>query len=310
MKKIIYVLILIIITSLLGYHYKYNNDNDFDINENFENFSKTEFKDTTVDIYDKFYSDIYTELFNNQIKNEFELFNIINYTIKDKKIASFERKDVRFLDLGCGTGNHLKILEREKIKAVGIDKSIFMLEKARKNAPDTPLVKGDFMNKSTFKNREFTHIMCLFFSIYQTYEPDVLFKNINYWLKPKGYFCLHLVSPKKFDPILEKSSKLIPLYNPQKHADKRKTKTKLKFNKFKYVADWTFEKGNTQFIEHFMFNDNSLNRQNIHKLRMEPIKFYVDLANKNGMKLVKVIDLLPVNHDNSYIYIFQKKYGN
>ena len=33
------------------------------------------------------------------------------------------------------------------------------------------------------------------------------------------------------------------------------------------------------------------------------------LAEKNGFKLVKIIDLLPVNHDNSYIYIFQKNYG-
>ena len=42
---------------------------------------------------------------------------------------------------------------------------------------------------------------------------------------------------------------------------------------------------------------------------MKPIKFYTKLAKKNWVKLVRIIDLLPANHDNNYIYIFQKKYG-
>ena len=30
---------------------------------------------------------------------------------------------------------------------------------------------------------------------------------------------------------------------------------------------------------------------------------------KNDLNLVKIIDLTPANHDNNYIYIFQKIYG-
>jgi SAM-dependent methyltransferase len=309
-KSISILLILIIITSLLGYYYKKRDDWDFEIEEHFDDFSEIQFRDNINKIYDKFYSNIWEQLFGNDIKNEFELYNIVNYTIKDKNLAAFENKDIKFLDLGCGIGKHLKILQRDKYNAVGIDKSMEMLEKARLNARDVPLIKGDFTNKSVFKNREFSHILCLFFTIYYVDNPEIVFKNVNYWLKPKGYFCLHLVNPKKFDPVLEKSSKLIPLYNPQKHSDGRKTITKLKFNKFNYSADWKFNKGNdVQFIENFVFNDNSKHRQHIHKLSMYTIKYYHNLASKNGFKLIKIIDLLPVNHDNSYVYIFQKKYG-
>jgi SAM-dependent methyltransferase len=312
LKSISIFIILIIITSLLGYYYKKRDEWDFDIDEHFDDFTEAQFRDNITKIYDKFYSNVWEQLFGNDMKNEFELYNITNYTIKDKKLAAFQSKDIKFLDLGCGVGKHLKILERDKYNAVGLDKSMEMLEKARLNTPNTALVKGDFMNKSIFKNREFSHILCLFFTIYYAENPDTLFKNVNYWLKPNGYFCLHMVNPKKFDPVLEKSSKLIPLYNPQKHSDtkERKTQTKLRFNKFNYTADWKFRDNNeVQFIENFMFHDNSKHRQHIHKLKMYSIKYYNDLAKKNGFKLIKIIDLLPVNHDNSYVYIFQKTYG-
>jgi len=309
MDKIIYILILLIITSLLGYYYKNRDIADFDVPEHFSDYTNVVFMNEVPKIYDPFYSSIYDSLFSSDIKNEFEIYNIVNYTIKDQKISNFEPKDIKFLDIGCGTGGHLKILSRDKYNMVGVDKSMDMLEKARLSLPNAQLIKGDFLNRSIFKKREFTHILCMFYTIYYTDTPDKIFSNVNYWLKPKGFFCLHLVNPGKFDTVLEKSSKLIPLYNPQKHSEKRVTKTKLKFNKFNYVADWKFTKQKSQFIENFMFHDNSKHRQNIHNLTMSPIKYYCKLAEKNGFKLVKIIDLLPVNHDNSYIYIFQKNYG-
>ena len=42
---------------------------------------------------------------------------------------------------------------------------------------------------------------------------------------------------------------------------------------------------------------------------MKNIDYYTKIAKKTGFKLVKIIDLLPVNHDYNYIYVFKKIYG-
>ena len=307
MKTFMLQLILfIVITSILGYYYK-SRDDDFDVKEGFGSFDNYEVKENFTSIYDNFYSKVYDKLFSSDLKNEFEFYNIKNYAVKSDK--HFKEKQIKFLDLGCGTGKHLSIMKKHKFNCIGVDKSMKMLEVARKNEPTIPLVKGDFHNKSTFKNREFSHITCFFYTVYYSEYPEKIFKNVNYWLKPKGYFCIHLVDREKFDPVLERASQLIPLFNPQKHTHDRVTQTKLKFDKFKYLADWKFKKDNVEFEENFMFNDNTKHRQNKHSFYMKNISYYKSLAKKCGFKLIRIIDLLPANHDDNYIYIFQKVYG-
>tara|TARA_Y100000385_G_C13059330_1_gene623542 strand:- start:855 stop:1781 length:927 start_codon:yes stop_codon:yes gene_type:complete len=305
-KKLYYlvaIFIFVIITSLLGFYYK-QKDADFD--ENIESFTNYDVKEDFTNIYDKFYSGVYDTLFESNIKNEFEWYNVKSYTLTKN---NFSKNDIKILDLGCGTGGHLALYRRDKYRAVGIDKSYKMLQKAKKISNNAVLIKGDFHNKSTFKNREFSHVTCFFYTIYYSNRVAKIFKNVNHWLKPKGFFCVHLIDKKKFDPVLERASKLIPLYNPQKHSKERVTKTKLKFDKFNYLADWSFDKDNVIFTENFMFNDDSTHRQNVHKFKIKPIQYYVKLAKKNGFELIKIIDLFPANHENNYIYIFQKKYG-
>ncbi len=307
MDKIILLVSLLLIFTILGYYMKSNDEVDF--KENFSDFSNYILKENPSQIYNNFYANVYDKLFNSNTKNQFEIYNIKVYTIDDKN-AQFEKKDIKFLDLGCGTGGHLDVLDKHKYSCTGLDKSMKMLEKARLLAPSTPLVKGDFHKKGTFKNREFSHVTIFFYTIYYSNKIERLFNNVNYWLKPKGFFCIHLVDKKRFDPVLERASSLIPLYNPQKHSKERVTKTKLKFNKFNYLADWTFNKNTAIFEENFLFNDSSKHIQHKHTLYIKPIKYYRKIAKKTGFVLVKIIDLTPVNHDNNYIYIFQKKYGS
>ena len=138
---------------------------------------------------------------------------------------------------------------------------------------------------------------------------EKVFKNFNFWLKPKGYLALHLVHPTKFDPVLEKSSSLIPLFNPQKHSETRQTNTTLHFSKFKYISDWKFDDSNVEFVENFVFKDNSKVVKNIHKFTMYKVSHYIKLLAKNGFKLIKIIDLSLANHEFNGIYLFQKIYG-
>jgi SAM-dependent methyltransferase len=303
--KTILLIFLLIIFAILGYYMKSQDEVDF--KENFSDFSNYVLKENPPQIYNNFYANLYDKLFNSATKNQFEIYNIKVYTIDDKN--PFDKKDLKFLDLGCGTGGHLDVLDKHKYSSVGVDQSMKMLEKARLLTPTTPLVKGDFHNKGIFKNREFTHVTIFFYTIYYSNKVEKLFNNVNYWLKPKGFFCIHLVNKKKFDPVLERASGLIPMFNPQKHSKERVTKTKLKFNKFNYLADWNFNKDHVVFEENFLFNDSSKHVQNKHTLYMRGIKYYKKIAKKTGFVLVKIIDLTPVNHDNNYIYIFQKKYG-
>jgi hypothetical protein len=39
---------------------------------------------------------------------------------------------------------------------------------------------------------------------------------------------------------------------------------------------------------------------------MRNIPYYTNMAKGLGFELVKIIDLLPTNHDNSYLYLFRK----
>lgn len=301
--KLIYIFLGIIIIAILGHYIKQKHQ----ISENIENFESIIVHDNYNKIYDKFYAEIYNELFNSIMKNEYEIQNIKTYSLD--LYSKNNKEKIHILDAGCGIGNHLKILDKKQYKCTGLDNSQNMLKEAKKLNPGLDLIKGDFHNKLIFKKKSFSHILCLFFTIYYSDNPEKVFKNFNYWLKPKGYLVLHLVHPKKFDPVLEKASSLIPLFNPQKHSHKRVTQTELHFNKFKYNSDWLFNKENVTFTENIKLKDNSKVIKNTHKFTIYKISKYIKLLQNCGFKLTKIIDLTVTNHEFNNLYIFKKIYG-
>jgi hypothetical protein len=58
-------------------------------------------------IYDEFYAEIYDQLFQSDLRTEYECLQINKMFLKQ-----WEGGKVRLLDLGCGTGHHLRILKR------------------------------------------------------------------------------------------------------------------------------------------------------------------------------------------------------
>ena len=272
--------------------------------------SKEHFKNPTQQIvipsndqvYDKFYSNIYDGLFGDKAKVLFEVNQIKKHAIQPWGPA----KNVRILDVGCGTGWHTKLLSKE-FKTIGLDRSAHMLKNARKiNNPDT-LKLGNANDRSLFPRHSFTHVICLYFTIYYMKNLNKVLQNFNYWLVPKGMLVLHLVDRDNFDPLLNATSPF-PLFSLQKYSKKRLTESKVHFNNFVYKGKFDIDNENDSavFHEEFQYKNQPKVRTQDHKLSMPDISYVVSKAKENGFKLVHKIGMIPVSFQYHYLYIFRK----
>ena len=189
---------------------------------------------------------------------------------------------------------------------MGIDVSPSMINEAKKNYPALNFTVGDALNESQFKNQTFTHILCLYFTIYYFKDKRKFFDNCMDWLMPGGYLILHLVDREKFDPILPPGN---PLYivSPQKYAKERITKTKITFNDFVYNSKFNFDKNNNiaTFEEKFKFNDGKVRKQE-QVLYMEDTEEILTIAQQCGFILQGKIDMVKCAYEHQYLYIFTK----
>ena len=265
---------------------------------------KKNLRQTIKEIYDDFYVTLYDKLFGSKIRVEYEFMSVFN-----KYIKSWRADNIHILDVGCGTGHILRLSKTNKLNADGMDISKSMLKRAAEVAPGTHLISGDYNDIANYPEEKYSHIFCLFFTIYYSNDISNVFKNFNWTLKNDGIVFLHLVDRDRFDPVLEASSRLIPFFDPQKHAKVRKTETSLTFNNLKYKSSWDFgNKEDIKFRENFILNDGKI-IQNIHHFNIPTEKTILKIANNNGFKLIKIIDMTIVNHAFNYIYCFKKIKG-
>ena len=249
-------------------------------------------------IYDDFYSKIYDSLVMDQAKNDFEIMNVINIT---KPTANSV-----FLDIGSGTGHHVGQLRDSKYDAVGIDISPSMNAIASKNYPESTFKTGDCLDTMMFASGSFSHILCLYFTIYYIKDKKLFFGNCNHWLSPDGFLILHLVDREKFDPIIPAGNPF-KIVSPQKYADERITKTNVNFNGFDYKAFFDFKNDNVSlFKETFVPKKNGKTRQNEHVFYMETHLEILTIAKSCGFKLIKKIDMVDCGYDNQFLCILQK----
>jgi ubiquinone/menaquinone biosynthesis C-methylase UbiE len=66
----------------------------------------------------------------------------------------------QILDAGCGTGRHLGPMIFAGSSPVGVDFSPGMLDVARRNYPDVPLVLADLQRPLTFEDERFDAVLC------------------------------------------------------------------------------------------------------------------------------------------------------
>jgi len=250
------------------------------------------------EVYDDFYADIYDYLVFNIIKNQYEVGEIVNKTTPSSESI--------ILDVGCGTGHHVAELASQNLNVLGIDSSQAMIKKAKENYPNNKFEVLDALNSNAFKPNSFTHILCLYFTIYYMKDKMHFFHNCMNWLMPGGYLVIHLVNRDEFDPILPPGNPLM-LVSPQKYAKKRITHTKIRFNDFSYNADFQLDKTTNVAIFNEKFkNDNGQVRKNEHVLYMESQKDILFMAQEAGFILQGQADLIKAQYEYQYLYILVK----
>lgn len=250
-------------------------------------------------IYDDFYADIYDYLVFNNLKDDYEVGYIMNSASPSSKS--------KILDIGCGTGHHVALLGSKGLDVLGIDNSPSMIKKAKENFPDYKFEVGDALDGSTFQPDSFTHILCMYFTIYYFKDKTQFFNNCFKWLMPGGYLIVHLVDRDNFDPILPPGNPLLYV-SPQRYAKERITSTKVKFTDFSYSADFKLDNANDKamFVEKFKNDSDGKVRKNEHEMWMPDAQQIVDEAQSCGFIVESKADLLQCQYEYQYLYVFIK----
>ncbi len=254
---------------------------------------------TNDNLYDSFTAEIYDDLMFDSAKNSYEIREITKLTKLNKNSL--------VLDVGSGTGHHVRMLNNDNIKTIGLDKSKAMVEFSKSKYPRMKFIHGDVLTTSLFDLSTFSHITSFCFTTYYIKDKLTYFRNCYDWLKPGGYMIVHLVDRERFDPILNAAD---PLYmvSPQKHAKKRITNSVVKFKDFQYKANFKLnnEKDIATFEEKFIDDGTEKVRKHVHTLYMPTQKYILSLAKNIGFNLKGSIDMVHAQYEYQYLYILQK----
>lgn len=107
---------------------------------------------------------------------------LINKMIQDSDIDT----DSYILEIGCGTGNYLKIFEQSFNNVYGIDQSQGMLSKAKEKCNHAIFTLGDATILEAYNDCTFD-LIYMVDVIHHIKEVDKFFKSINRVLKKGGY---------------------------------------------------------------------------------------------------------------------------
>jgi trans-aconitate methyltransferase len=191
----------------------------------------------------------------------------------------------------------------------GIESSPDMIAQARRTYPSLKLnlVRGDPTVVSAFNPESFTLVSMLNFEVYYIQDTEKLFSNIYTWLKPGGYFVLHLVDPSKFN-----AAGLLGLSQSQQPAssDNRNRSTAqntVKFNDFEYRSDvQIFPNDMVQYMEVFTDDKTGKVRKNVRNFKMPSPQTFIELATGAGFNMLGQIDLVKAQKEHQYFYLFYK----
>ncbi len=274
--------------------------------EGFENESSVTYEDPE-EIYDDIYASIYDLLWHSKDRIDYE-----SVSIQDIALADSHTKDVRILDMCCGTAPHACFFKNLGVDYVGVDISEAMLAKAREKCSLATFQKNDVSQIHLFPPKSMSHCLLLGFSVYQFENPKILSDNAYHWLKPGGYFIVHLVDPDKYDPLLSLASPFAS-FSLQKYALERQTESHIYFDKFKYIGRLKKEKDVDQAtyeetLAYYDKDDNGGNkyRENKNHWFMPSKERMLDIFKSSGFRPVELVDLVRCGNEYQYLAYLTK----
>ena len=254
---------------------------------------------TNGDLFGKFYVRHYDRLMYSREKNLFEYRKI--------REATGLSGDSRVLDMGSGTGHHLQLLSENGVPGIAIDSSEDMVSYARATYPDLDF-RQESMETAEFPAGAFSHVLCLYFTIYYVRDKKRVFENCMRWLSPGGFLVIHLVDKHRFSPVVPGSNRVRNV-NVQKYENNRITKSVARLDKYNYVSSFTADDPDQPSVSLFTekFTDNSGKvLQNDHSLYMETQSSILFQAKEAGFVLDARIDMGKIGYHYQYLYVLQK----
>jgi len=251
------------------------------------------------EVYDDFYAAVYDNITLPHRHVPFEIKTVLETT-------GANTQNSVILDVGCGTGYLVSQLTELGYRAYGLDKSEAMVEYSNQKYPKISVVNEDATNTMCFEKNTFSHIFCVYYTIYNIKERIDFFRNCHFWLKPGGYLILHLVEPLKFDTTPPCARD--PIFGaPRKFIEDNSNDSIVFFNNVKYKVSYKYNEKQKEAIMTETMTDIQTNRvrQNEQTMYMEEIKIILSELNYCGFIAHAKFEYSEDKHQ--FLYIIERE---
>lgn len=181
--------------------------------------------------------------------------------------------DSIMLDVGSGTGHFVNALHKKGVQATGVDSSNSMIQYSKKRYPHDYLI-GDVTNASLFSNNTFSHISCMYYTIYYL-KKERFFQNAYHWLMPGGYLIVHLSKEWKYGPTS------------------------------RFQGPFTYSSSHVYDKHHEFITVKKKRKRFEHKIQWESISSILSIAKHYGFTVHSIYSY-PVPYHGEFLYVLQK----
>ena len=260
---------------------------------------------TGEETFDKFYADMYENLFYSNLVDDYEVGIILN------KTSPVRESDV--LVIGSKTGTRVNNLAKKGYNGYGLESSKDMILYSMSKYPGNNYVLGNGMNALVFDPEKFTLITLLDFVIYNIPDRRILFENCYKWLVPGGFIAIHLINiggfydsqvygarERRFSPLVTRMFDKKPMLNPLGNNDAI-------VGDIIYKSDMSMNDPNViELKETFKNRKNGKRRQNLQSFYTPDQSIILSEAKDCGFNMLAQYDLMPYNRPFQYVYLLYK----